>query len=345
MKNRDKIRLTSLSHGAGWACKIGPSDLAQVLGKLKIPKYNSVKVGFETSDDSAVVQLNNKTTLIQTVDFFTPIVDDPYQFGQIAASNSLSDIYAMGGNPLFALNIVGFPINDLSKSILTEILQGGIDKAEEAGIPIVGGHSVDDKEPKYGMAVTGEIDKNKIWKNSGASIGDLIILTKPLGTGIIASGIKKELVSKKNIDDAVNSMSLLNKYPANILKKFQPSAVTDISGFGLLGHLKEVCENSNVTAEIKFSKLEFLNGVKSLAKSGIIPGGTKRNLEYTQDFCSFDSRLSLIDQYLLADAQTSGGLLIILNSKEANQFLESYNRDCQLIGSIKPKSNKLINII
>jgi len=195
------------------------------------------------------------------------------------------------------------------------------------------------------MAVTGEIDKNKIWKNSGASIGDLIILTKPLGTGIIASGIKKELVSKKNIDDAVNSMSLLNKYPANILKKFQPSAVTDISGFGLLGHLKEVCENSNVTAEIKFSKLEFLNGVKSLAKSGIIPGGTKRNLEYTQDFCSFDSRLSLIDQYLLADAQTSGGLLIILNSKEANQFLESYNRDCQLIGSIKPKSNKLINII
>ena len=171
-----------------------------------MPNHKNVQLGFETSDDSAVIDLKNGTTIIQTVDFFTPVVDDPYYFGQIAATNALSDIYAMGGDPLFALNIVGFPINDLPKSILTEILQGGIDKAAEAGIPIVGGHSVDDKEPKYGMAVTGEIDKKRIWKNSEASSGDLIILTKSLGTGILASGIKKELVSKKDIKIAIASM-------------------------------------------------------------------------------------------------------------------------------------------
>ncbi len=345
MNGKEKIRLTTLSHGAGWACKIGPSDLTQVLSNLNIPKHDSVKVGFETSDDSAVVQLDSETTIIQTVDFFTPIVDDPYQFGQIAAANSLSDIYAMGGDPLFALNIVGFPIHDLPKSILTKILQGGIDKAEEAGVPIVGGHSVDDKEPKYGMVVTGRVDKNKIWKNSGASNGDLIILTKPLGTGIIASGIKKGLVSKKNIINAVNSMSQLNKNVADTLKNFHPSAVTDISGFGLLGHLKEVCENSNVTAEIKFSNLKFLNGVKSLAKSGVIPGGTKRNLEYARDFCNFDPRLSALEHYLLADAQTSGGLLIALKSNEVKPFINSFDGDCQLIGSIKPKSDNLIEVI
>ena len=314
------------------------------MGNLKIPNHKTVQLGFETSDDSAVVDLKDGTTIIQTVDFFTPVVDDPYHFGQIAAANALSDIYAMGGDPLFALNIVGFPINDLPKSILTEILQGGIDKASEAGIPIVGGHSVDDKEPKYGMAVTGEINKQRIWKNSEASSGDLIILTKSLGTGIIASGIKKELVSKKDIKIAIDSMSTLNKNAANILKQFNPSAVTDISGFGLLGHLKEVCENSKVTAEIEFSKLKFLPGVYSLANSGVIPGGTRRNYDYVKRFCAFNSTLSQLDHLLASDAQTSGGLLITLNETEAKEFMHSYE-DSALIGIIKPKSEKLINII
>lgn len=309
-----------------------------------MPNHNTVQLGFETSDDSAVVDLKDGTTIIQTVDFFTPVVDDPYHFGQIAAANALSDIYAMGGDPLFALNIVGFPINDLPKSILTEILQGGIDKAAEAGIPIVGGHSVDDKEPKYGMAVTGEINKQRIWKNSEASSGDLIILTKALGTGIIASGIKKELVSKKDIKIAIASMSTLNKNAANILKQFNPSAVTDISGFGLLGHLKEVCENSKVTAEIEFSKLKFLPGVHSLANSGVIPGGTRRNYDYVKAFCEFNSTLSTLDHLLASDAQTSGGLLIALNKTEAKEFMHAYE-DSALIGIIKPKSEKLINII
>ena len=314
------------------------------MGNLKIPNHETVQIGFETSDDSAVVDMRDGKTIIQTVDFFTPIVDDPYHFGQIAAANALSDIYAMGGDPLFALNIVGFPINDLPKSILTEILQGGIDKAAEADIPIVGGHSVDDKEPKYGMAVTGEINKKKIWKNSGSSAGDLIILTKALGTGVLASGIKKELVSKKDIKIAIDSMSTLNKNAANILKQFNPSAVTDISGFGLLGHLKEVCENSKVTAEIEFSKLKFLPAVRSLANSGVIPGGTRRNYDYVKAFCEFNSTLSTIDQLLASDAQTSGGLLITLNEIEAKEFMHSYE-DSALIGIIKPKNEKLINIL
>ena len=309
-----------------------------------MPNHEAVQIGFETSDDSAVVNLKDGTTIIQTVDFFTPVVDDPYHFGQIAAANALSDIYAMGGDPLFALNIVGFPINDLPKSILTEILQGGIDKAAEADIPIVGGHSVDDKEPKYGMAVTGEINKKKIWKNSGSSPGDLIILTKALGTGVLASGIKKELVSKKDIKIAIDSMSTLNKNAANILKQFNPSAVTDISGFGLLGHLKEVCENSKVTAEIEFSKLKFLPAVRSLANSGVIPGGTRRNYDYVKAFCEFNSTLSTIDHLLASDAQTSGGLLITLNEIEAKEFMHSYE-DSALIGIIKPKNEKLINIL
>lgn len=314
------------------------------MGNLKIPNHKTVQIGFETSDDSAVVDLKDGTTIIQTVDFFTPVVDDPYHFGQIAAANALSDIYAMGGDPLFALNIVGFPINDLPKSILTEILQGGIDKASEAGIPIVGGHSVDDKEPKYGMAVTGEINKQRIWKNSEASSGDLIILTKSLGTGIIASGIKKELVSKKDIKIAIDSMRTLNKNAANILKQFNPSAVTDISGFGLLGHLKEVCENSKVTAEIEFSKLKFLPGVHSLANSDVIPGGTRRNYDYVKAFCEFNSTLSTLDHLLASDAQTSGGLLIALNETEAKEFMHAYE-DSSIIGTIKPKSEKLISVI
>ena len=310
-----------------------------------MPDHGTVRIGFETSDDSAVVDLKDGTTIIQTVDFFTPVVDDPYHFGQIAAANALSDIYAMGGDPLFALNIVGFPINDLPKSVLTEILQGGIDKASEAGIPIVGGHSVDDKEPKYGMAVTGEINKQKIWKNSGACVGDLIILTKALGTGILSSGIKKELVSRGNIEIAIASMSLLNKDAADVLKQFNPSAVTDISGFGLLGHLKEVCENSNVTAKIDFSKLKFLPGTVDLAKSGVIPGGTRRNYDYVKKFCEFNSTLSSVDHLLAADAQTSGGLLIALDEDEAKKFIQAYRKDSTIIGKIEPKGKKLIKVI
>ena len=198
--------------------------------------HDSVVVGFDGSDDAAAVRLDDGKILVQSVDFFTPIVDDPYQFGQIAAANALSDIYAMGGKPLFALNIVGFPINDLPKSILTEILQGGADKAQEAGIPIVGGHSVDDKEPKYGLVVTGEVDEAKMWRNSGAQVGDVLVLTKALGTGVIATAIKKGVAPEESIEAAIETMSTLNKGAADALDGLDVHAVSDVTGFGLLGH-------------------------------------------------------------------------------------------------------------
>tara|TARA_B100001027_G_scaffold198508_1_gene156654 strand:- start:971 stop:1921 length:951 start_codon:yes stop_codon:yes gene_type:complete len=315
-----------------------------VLGNLNVKPYSSVILDHDGSDDAAVVRLDNGTLIIQTVDFFTPVVDNPYQFGQIAAANALSDIYAMGGKPLFALNIVGFPINDLPKSILTDILQGGADKADEAGIPIVGGHSVDDKEPKYGLVVTGEIHQDRIWKNSGARPGDALVLTKKLGTGIIATGIKKGVATQDSIESAINSMSSLNKDSAQELREYHVNAVTDVTGFGLLGHLKEVCENSNVSSKINFQDLLFLDGAKELAMSGVMPGGTKRNLKSVEKVVSFSDHLSEIEQLLSADAQTSGGLLISMPMKDAKSYVKKVNNQTAIIGQITEKRPYLVRI-
>ena len=282
--------------------------------------------------------------IIQTVDFFTPVVDDPYQFGQIAAANALSDIYAMGGEPLFALNIVGFPINDLPKSILTKILQGGADKADEAGIPIVGGHSVDDKEPKYGLVVTGEIHQDRIWKNSGAKPGDALVLTKSLGTGIIATGIKKGMATQNSIEDAINSMSYLNKNSAQKLREHNVNAVTDVTGFGLLGHLKEMCENSDVSSKINFQDLLFLDGANELAMLGVMPGGTKRNLKSVEGVVSFSEQISEVEQLLSADAQTSGGLLISMPMEDAKSYVKKVNGQTAIIGQITEKKPYLIKV-
>tara|TARA_Y100001970_G_C14217407_1_gene850509 strand:+ start:1508 stop:2416 length:909 start_codon:yes stop_codon:yes gene_type:complete len=301
-------------------------------------------LGFEGADDAAAVKINNEKLLVQTVDFFTPIVDSPYDFGQIAAANSLSDIYAMGAEPLFALNIIGFPIKDLPKSILTEILQGGADKANEAGIPIVGGHSIDDKEPKYGLVVTGEVKESKMWKNSEAQIGDSLVLTKPIGTGVIATAIKKGNASTNSIKAATKSMAMLNKNAANGLKNLDVHAVTDVTGFGLLGHVSEMCKNSNVSAEIHFSELEFLPSVQSLAELGIIPGGTKRNHDYIKHDVSFHTSLSQTQKLLTSDAQTSGGLLISLNPEDAKTYVDSIYTEAKIIGQITKNSSNLISV-
>ena len=307
--------------------------------------HESVVLGFDGADDAAAVRLKDGKLLIQTVDFFTPIVDEPYEFGQIAAANSLSDIYAMGGKPLFALNIVGFPINDLPKAILTEILQGGADKAAEAGIPIVGGHSVDDKEPKYGLVVTGEVDESKMWKNSGAEAGDVLVLTKPLGTGVIATAIKKGAAAQNSIHSAIHSMAALNKDAADHLHGLDVHAVTDVTGFGLLGHLKEMCQNSGVSSKINFSKLNFLPSVFDLAESGIMAGGTRRNLDYLKDYVSFGPDLTELEHLLASDAQTSGGLLISLPNEEAQKFVQSYGPPSGIIGDITEKSSHLITLL
>ncbi len=305
-------------------------------------------VGFDGADDAAVVRLDDGRLLVQTLDFFTPIVDDPYDFGQIAAANALSDIYAMGGTPLYALNIVGFPINDLPKEILQAILQGGADKAKEAGIPIVGGHSVDDKEPKYGMVVTGEVQKNRLVRNSSAKPGDALILTKPLGTGIIATAIKKGKASEESITAATKSMATLNKAAADAMKNVDIHAATDVTGYGLLGHLLEMCKASGVSAEVNFGSLEFLPGVRELAEAGIIPGGTKRNFDFVRGSVEFDSALSETDQLLAADAQTSGGLLVALPENETDRYISLVDSDYFFtplkIGNISDKSEYSISV-
>ena len=305
-----------------------------------------VIVGFNGHDDAAVVRLDDGKLLVQTVDFFTPIVDDPYQFGQIAAANSLSDIYAMGAKPIFALNIVGFPINDLPNEMLTTILQGGADKAKEAGIPTVGGHSVDDKEPKYGLVVTGEVEEKNIVTNKSATPGDVLVLTKPLGTGIIATAIKKGLVKNDVIRAAVESMSALNELASKIMVELGVKTATDVSGFGLLGHLNEICEASKVSAEIKYDDLPLLPGVNKLASDGIISGGTKRNLSFAESFTQFLEDRTKIEKLITSDAQTSGGLLISLPPNSAKMFIKKFNErspiKAQEIGNIiKQKTNTI----
>jgi len=319
-----------------------------VLGNLKSYKDDRVLIGYQDNDDAAVVHLSDGRLLVQTVDFFTPINDDPYVFGQIAAANSLSDIYAMGATPLFALNIIGFPINKLPKSDLTKILQGGIDKAYEAGISIVGGHSIDDPEPKYGLVVTGEVTKDELITNSNAQVGDKLILTKSLGTGIIATAIKHGKASENASIESAKSMTTLNKLAAEVMTQIGVNSVTDVTGFGLLGHLAEMCEASSVSAKIYYSALPFLPSVKELAEQGIIPGGTKRNLSFTQKKVKFSKQLTQVDKLLCADAQTSGGLLISLPPEKADKYISKFNElseiNAAIIGEFVESSDKTIYV-
>ena len=313
---------------------------------LKSKKDERILIGYDDKDDAAVVCLNDGRLLVQTVDFFTPIDDDPYTFGQIAAANSLSDIYAMGATPIFALNIIGFPINTLPKSDLSKILQGGIDKAQEAGISIVGGHSIDDPEPKYGLVVTGEVDEEDLITNGNAQPGDKLILTKPLGTGIIATAVKRGKADKEVMAQSAKSMATLNKLAAEVMIEIGVNAATDVTGFGLLGHLSEMCEASGVSAKIDYQSLPFLPSVKELAKRGTVPGGTKRNLKFVKDKVQFGEHLTDIDKLLLADAQTSGGLLISLSVEKAKIYITKFNElskiKATIIGEIVEKSNSTI---
>ena len=305
-------------------------------------------VGFDGADDAAVIKMADNRLLLQTVDFFTPVVDNPYDFGQIAAANSLSDIYAMGGTPLFALNIVGFPIKELPREILTEILQGGIDKAQEAGITIAGGHSIDDKEPKYGLVVTGEVREEDLLSNGGAQPGDILVLTKPLGTGIIATAIKQGAADKSTIATATKVMSQLNRAAIDCTKNINVNAGTDITGFGLLGHLGEMLRASQVSAQINFSSLPTLPQVDQLMEKNIIPGGTHRNLSYASKFTAFSNKLSVNQKILTADAQTSGGLLLSIPPADVNQFLHEFGdltgQKASPIGEVIPGQKKMLQV-
>ncbi len=306
----DKIRLTSLSHGSGCGCKIGREDLSLIIEHLPAMKDSNIIVGTATADDAAVYKIDDKRALVQTVDFFTPIVDDPYEYGQIAAANAISDIYAMGGRPLFALSIISFPTDKLPMSILEEIIKGGVDKAREAGIEIIGGHSIDDPEPKYGLCVTGIVEQDKVVRNDRARVGDLLILTKPIGTGIISKAIKTGDASDDHIKEAVRVMTFLNKGASEAMVEVGVKAATDVTGFGLLGHLYGMLKGSGVGAKIKSSSIPIIQGVYSYAKKGFIPGGTKDNLAFVEKNVIWDDSISQETQYILSDAQTSGGLLI-----------------------------------
>ena len=282
-------------------------------------------MGAETSDDAAVIQLTEELALVLTVDYFTPIVDDPYSFGAIAAANALSDLYAMGATPLFALNIVGFPVNTLPLAVLKDILRGGADKAKEAGIGIVGGHSIDDAEPKYGLVCTGRVHPDRIWKNVGARPGDDLVLTKPLGMGIISTAIKREKAAPALVQRAIEIMGTLNRGAAEAVTAAGGThAVTDVTGFGLLGHLREMTAGSAVGARLRLADVPILEGVWDLARAGLVPGGTERNFKHLQasQAVEWGAGLTELEQMVLSDAQTSGGLLVAVPRARTAALLE-----------------------
>lgn len=315
------IRLTSYTQGLGCACKLRPQDLEKILKDIPETVNPDVLVDTRHSDDAAVYRINDTTALVQTVDFFTPIVDDPYNFGAIAAANALSDIYAMGAKPIFALNIVGFPSTRLPMEVLKEILQGASDKATEAGIPVLGGHTIDDPEPKFGMVVSGVVHPGRIWANSGARPGDAIILTKPIGTGILATAIKRGLADEQTTMEVIRSMSELNKTGAEILGNYPIHACTDVTGFGLTGHLSEVSLASRVDMELFAGRVPLFSQTMSMAAAGVIPGGSRNNLDHFSKHITWDPLLSALQRIILCDAQTSGGLLFTVPQNEREAIL------------------------
>ena len=310
----------------------------------KALKSENLIVGLENPDDGGVINVGD-TKIIQTVDFFTPILDNPYDWGRVAAANSLSDIYAMGGEPVSALQLVCWPRDEISFDVLAEVINGGLDIMAEAGCTVIGGHSIDDKEPKYGFSVTGVIKDNPILNNNILD-KDKLFITKPLGIGIIATAIKKEVASDDEILEATNIMASLNKKAMEFAKDYKANAITDVTGFGLLGHLSEMLKGSKLSATIYSEKVPVVNGVEELLEKDIFPSGSKRNLESIRDKLIFDIDNKKIQ--IFSDAQTSGGLLISLPNNvniESKEVKEKYGIDVWEIGEITTQYNEKINII
>ena len=306
----DERRLTSFSHGAGCGCKLGPADLESLLGTLSLPELTEeVLVAADTGDDAAVVRLPEGHALIATLDFFTPIVDDPYDWGRIAATNALSDVYAMGGRPFLALNIVNWPVDDLPLEMLGRVLQGGIDAASAAGAAVLGGHSITDPEPKYGMVALGLADPERLVRNSTAVPGATLVLTKPLGLGIVSTAVKRGSADPALVAQSVELMTTLNADASAAMLDAEAEAATDVTGFGLLGHLHRMLAASGVSAVVDAAAVPVLEGVLELARANVVPGGSKRNHAYISPRVDWGD-LTAPEQFVLADAQTSGGLLI-----------------------------------
>ncbi len=347
---QEPVRLTASAKAAGCAAKLSPTVLEAALKKLPAQPDPDCLVGFETSDDAAVYRLSPDLAIVQTVDFFTPIVDDPFEFGQVAATNSLSDVYAMGGRPISSLTILAFPGNG-DPAVLEQVLRGGLAKMSEANCTVVGGHSIRDDELKFGYAVTGTIHPNKIWKNVGAQPGDALILTKPIGTGVISTAIKQQKAAPTWIAAATASMTTLNRTAADALHDFESihssaiHAVTDVTGFGLLGHAREMAIGSGVAIEIDHKKIAYLDGAIEAARAGFFSAGMKNNREFVEGCADF--ALSVPDEFraLVVDPQTSGGLLVAVAPEYAAEALAIFqNRkiDARIIGAVKPKSAHLL---
>ncbi len=334
-------KLTRYTHGMGCACKIRPQYLERILSDMPVNITDeNILIDKSDNDDAAVYKIGDNKALVQTLDFFTPIVDDPYTFGAIAAANALSDVYAMGAKPVFALNIVGFPDKRLPEQVLSAILKGAAEKASEAGIAILGGHTVEDTEPKFGMVVSGIADADKILSNNKAQPGDKIILTKPLGTGIISTALKAGAINESSAKQASDSMAELNKYAAEEMLKFDISTATDVTGFGLMGHLKEVAEASDISVKIYADKVPMFDNTMNLVMQGHVPGGTKNNMDFVSGLVNWNNPVSEQMRYILCDAQTSGGLLIFVKECDAEKLQRALKDVCEvadIIGEVNGK--------
>jgi len=340
------IKLTQYSHGAGCGCKISPKLLDSILkSSRETIEYPELLVGNSTKDDAAAFDLGNGTSVLSTTDFFMPIVDDPFTFGRIAATNAISDIYAMGGKPLMAISIFGWPINKLDGDVAREVIDGGRSVCEAAGIPLAGGHSIDSPEPIFGLAVTGIVQNKHLKQNNTAEADCELFLTKPLGIGILTTAQKQGKIAQGDIDVAIEAMCELNKIGAEISKLEGVTAITDVTGFGLLGHLSEICEGSDISAVIEFDKVPTLKNVKKYLQMGCVPGGTRRNFE------SYGDKISPMNpeqQDILCDAQTSGGLLCAVRKDALEEFLAiTKNAGLALspIGRTTPSSKYMVEVI
>ena len=343
------MRLTEYSHGAGWACKLSQKELAQVLTHFKQQNNSDtsqILVGLDSPDDGGVIDIGNGIKVVQTVDFFTPILDNPFDWGKVAAANALSDIYAMGGTPISSLQLVSWPREDLSFEILSEVLKGGLEIMQSAGCNIIGGHSIDDKEPKYGFAVTGIIN-DVIYKKRNLQVGDKLFLTKPLGSGIISSAIKKNIASEKAVSEVTEVMTALNDKALEAAKELNANAITDVTGFGLLGHLIEMIGDSEVTVNIYLDNVPVIEHAKEYLNNGVYPSGSKRNFDSAKENIIYsDDQESFVK--ILSDAQTSGGLLISApndNPINLDDISDRLGINIWEIGDIVSRYKNKVNII
>ncbi len=335
----DEIKLTKLAECAGCGAKVGAGELSKLLEGLKVRQDPNLLVGYDRSDDASVYKLSDELALVQTVDFFPPIADDPYTFGAIAAANALSDVYAMGGEPKLALNVMAVP-EDMPKEAVHAILRGGYEKAYEAGAIITGGHSIYDKEPKYGMAVTGFVHPDKLLTNSGAQPGDVLIYTKPVGIGVLTAGIKGSLTDEETRTFAEGLMMTLNKYARDIMVKYRVHACTDVTGFGMMGHLLEMAQGSEAEVHVDLSGIAFVPQALELARLGVLPAGVYRNRHFAERWVEA-GETELAVQDLLYDPQTSGGLMMAVHPEDALALLEELRQDDrvlapQLVGRVSP---------